>query len=156
MPYIAEDYCTKHGIPSDVYRKFSLRYLVEHKFILQSYNRSDCYANNVLQYPCANITERNMSLGNFYCINLNHPLLETLRKELSKRKTKPSSAFHEMSESDFALEYEDCYWDDEDYCEPETCEIRNYRDYRTRSSCYELNDFQNIFQNIFDFRHLKD
>ena len=161
--YTLEDYCRRHGIPSDVYKRFNLRCLVQHKFILQSYNRSDGYANNILQYPYADTAKREMSLRNFYCINLDHPLLKTLKEGLSKRAPKPSPAFHEMSESDFALEYEncyqgdeDCYWDDEDCYEPETCEIRNYHDYRRRSNRYELNDFQNIFQNIFDYRHLKN
>lgn len=157
LPYALEDYCRKHGIPSNVYRRFNLRYLAQHKFILQSYNRSDSYANNVLQYPCANIEKREMSLGNFYCINLNHPLLGILKEELSKRETKPSPAFHEMSESDFALEYKDRHWSDEDYYEPETCESRNYNCYSAQSSfCYHLDDFLSDFQNIFDYRHLKD
>lgn len=157
LPYALEDYCRKHGIPSNVYRRFNLRYLAQHKFILQSYNRGDNFANNVLQYPCANIEKREMSLGNFYCINLSHPLLGILKEELSKRETKPSPAFHEMSESDFALEYKDRHWSDEDYYEPETCESRNYNCYSAQSSfCYHLDDFLSDFQNIFDYRHLKD
>lgn len=157
LPYALEDYCRKHGIPSNVYRRFNLRYLAQHKFILQSYNRGDNFANNVLQYPCANIEKREMSLGNFYCINLSHPLLGILKEELSKRETKPSPAFHEMSESDFALEYKDRHWSDEDYYEPETCESRNYSCYSAQSSfCYHLDDFLSDFQNIFDYRHLKD
>lgn len=112
FPYELEEHCMRHGVPSTIHRKYNLRRLADHKLLLAAYNRSDSYANNILTYPCADKSSRNISLESFYRINLNNPLLKNLTKELSKREPQAQSIFHESSETEFLYEYG---WDNEIY-----------------------------------------
>ncbi len=157
--YELEGYCMRHNIPSDVYKEFKFSDLADLGFINVACNRSDGYANHLVKYPSVKLRNTNchiseICLDSFFCINLKHPLLKKMLRNLSNKTARKLSIFRECTDEEYETNYA---YDEEPGTVPTACcaeDINKGRYTHFKNSI--LHNYMADFQNIFDYRFTKN
>lgn len=151
LPYELENYCIKHGLPSEAYKRYRFSCLKDNGLLLAAYNRSDKGVNYAMNYPVYDICKQEIKVESFYCINLQNTFFKRLKNTLSKRIKKRSCVFQEITEETFNSDYEQGYVQTT-YANAEDV---NYYKCISQENIIKLDSYKNCIQNIFQYRHTK-
>jgi len=157
--YELESYCIRHNIPSDVYKKFRFSDLTDLGFISVAYNRNDNYANHLVKYPSVKLSGTGchvseVCLDPFFCINLGHPLLKKMQRNLSKKPDRKLQVMRECTDEEYETNY--AYDEEPGTVSTACCAEDINKSWYISLEKDRLQDYIVAFQNIFDYRFTKN